>query len=98
MPTCEEILELPQEGWEAIGKMSDEQLAIYLKDVTILEPTIPNESEPTKEFNVDEDVAENTSSNNPIAKAKAKKTKGDKKYLTAIDKDEMMKSLLEGIE
>ena len=36
--TVEDLLGLSVEGWEEIGKMSEEQLAIYLADITILEP------------------------------------------------------------
>lgn len=39
--TIEDLLGLPPEGWEAIAKMTDEELAVYLKDITDLEPKIP---------------------------------------------------------
>ena len=41
--TVEDLLGLPPEGWQAIAKMGDDELVIYLKDITELEPKInPN--------------------------------------------------------
>jgi hypothetical protein len=36
--TVEDLLGLSVHGWQDIAKMNDEQLAEYLKDITILEP------------------------------------------------------------
>lgn len=36
--TVEDLLGLSVKGWEDIAKMSDEELAIYLSDITVLEP------------------------------------------------------------
>lgn len=37
--TLEELLGLPQDGWLAISKMSDQELEIYLQDITKIEPS-----------------------------------------------------------
>lgn len=97
MPTCEEILGLPPEGWKAIGEMDDNQLDIYLKDVTILEPVIPlDTSEPNrviKEKKNKEDSDNNTEVDDNPFKAKVKKSKGRPK-LTTEDMDAAMDNLL----
>ena len=36
--TVEDLLGLSVEGWEEVGRMSEEQLAVYLADITNLEP------------------------------------------------------------
>lgn len=36
--TVEDLLGLSVKGWEDIAKMTDDELAIYLSDITILEP------------------------------------------------------------
>jgi hypothetical protein len=36
--TIEDLLGLSIEGWADIAKMNDEELKVYLKDITILEP------------------------------------------------------------
>lgn len=43
--TIEQLLNLPREGFEAIEKMSDEELAEYLKDITTIETSIEGDFE-----------------------------------------------------
>ena len=44
--TVEELLGLPPAGWQAIAAMDEAALSIYLKDITNLEPIIPEVAQP----------------------------------------------------
>src|SRR5687767_2002326 len=105
--TIEDLLGLPKEGWEAIAKMDEEQLANYLGDITNLEPKIPSDAqwrgvkEPkvkkTKTDDSDEQnelelVDENPGSDNPI-----KQNKPKKKKLKSVFSQEEIDNLLEDL-
>src|SRR5881394_975699 len=84
--TIEELLNLPDPAWESIGKMTPEELAVYLKDVTEVEPrSIPAEATPCtsgEDKDIEELIGE-TSDSNPIKlnrKKKDKKTKGKAEF------------------
>lgn len=104
MPTIEEIQNLPKEGWEKIGAMNDEELAVYLKDITILEPTIPEEATPNVSFEdkekkskaksaiteLEEEMAEENDSNpsNPFKRKEKKQVKFSGKGKTKLTPEE----------
>ena len=76
--TIEEYLNLPEDAFEAIGKMNNEELAEYLKDIILVEPKfIPPEATPciSAEDKEEEELMGATSGDNPI-KLNRKKKKG----------------------
>jgi len=102
MPTIEEILGLPPEGWKKIGDMTDEELSVYLKDITILEPTIPITAEPNKKHVLLEENEDGEKNVNPFNKTKKKKaintntnTKSSK--LNKEEMDNLMEDLMKDL-
>jgi hypothetical protein len=70
--TVEDLLGLGSEGWMEIAKMNTEELNIYLKDVTELEPKFDPTSRPVV-VTTEEEPEE--SDDNPIKATKKKKPK-----------------------
>ena len=86
--TIDELLGLPPEAWEAISKMNDEELAVYLADITLTEPkVIPAEATPC--ISAEEDLMGETSDNNPIRMTKKRKDKELKKPKEQFSKEEI---------
>ena len=88
--TIEQLLDLDKSGWEAISKMSKDELKEYLKDVTKLEPEIISLSSIDKikeKEEIDDDP-------NPIKSSKHKKsTKQDKNASLDAEFEKLMKDL-----
>jgi hypothetical protein len=95
--TVEDLLELPQEGWQAIAAMDEAALEVYLADAIILEPKIPADAiwrggkEPKEPKKVKSEVEE-MDDENPIKLNK--KGKGKKSFANKnAELDEEAKNL-----
>ena len=97
--TVEDLLNLPIQGWEEIGKMDDSQLAIYLSDITNLEPKSDLEVGQLRGAKVAksktlQDIEDDDDPDNPIKCGANKKVKKVKKLSTpSISADDLAKEL-----
>lgn len=98
--TVEDLLNLPIQGWEAIGQMDDSQLAIYLSDITNLEPKSDLEVGQLRGAKVAksktlQDIEDDDDPENPIKCGANKKVKKSKKASTtpSISVDDLAKEL-----
>ena len=98
MATIEELLGLSKEGWQQISQMNEDELQIYLKDITNLERTSRIVNVSKKELTDEELLSKVTSEigekeDNPFTKAKKKNKKVKTKLLSTYDMDLEAKSL-----
>jgi hypothetical protein len=99
--TVEDLLNLSVKGWEDIAKMDDSQLAIYLSDITNLEPKSDMAVGQLRGAKVEKskalkDVEDDDDEENPIkfgANKKAKKTKQPKPSPLNISAEDLAKEL-----
>lgn len=99
--TVEDLLNLSVKGWEDIAKMDDAALAIYLSDITNLEPKSDMEVGQLRGAKVEKskalkDVEEDDDEENPIkfgANKKTKKPKQPKPLTPSISADDLAKEL-----
>ena len=94
--TIDELLNLPEPAWEAIAKMNEEELDVYLKDIIDVEPKIippgatPCISSEDKEGEEAKLLGEVSAANPIKLNRKAKKKKDE------FSEDEV-KKILEGL-